>query len=299
MFISITNRCNLKCKGCFPQAKDDSGMPEMSETKLRSIIEEARELGISLILLAGGEPLVRPEILHITKDFPEIIFPLITNGLLIDEDLLVKLREQENVVPVISLEGYRKETDNRRGKGVYYHLQQTIRLMRDRNIFFGLSLTVIRSNFVAITNEGFIKRFLDLGCKLFFFVGYVPIEQGPENWALTEEQRDSLIKRTYEFRSRFTGLFFAFPGDEERFGGCLSAGRGFVHINPEGDLEPCPFVPYSDTTLRDFSLKEALQSKFLRTIRQNHEHLRKMQGSCTLWEKREWVRSLLHESVTK
>ena len=294
MFISVTNRCNLKCKGCFPQAKHRSSLAEMSESKLRSIIEEARELGISFILLAGGEPLVRPEVLNIIKDFHEIIFPLITNGLLIDEELLTKLREQKNVVPVISLEGYKKDTDERRSKGVYDHLQRIIRLMADKNIFFGLSLTITKLNFDAVTNESFIKHFLDLGCKLFFFIGYVPIEQGPENWILTEKQRDSLISLTYEFHSHFPGLFFAFPGDEEKFGGCQSAARGFVHINPEGDLEPCPFVPYSDTNLRDFSLREALQSEFLRKIRQNHEHLKRMQGSCTLWEKREWVRSLLH-----
>jgi 2-iminoacetate synthase ThiH len=74
MFISITNRCNLRCKGCFPQAKHRLSMSELNESKLREIMEEARELGISFILLAGGEPLVRPEILKITKDFPEIIF---------------------------------------------------------------------------------------------------------------------------------------------------------------------------------------------------------------------------------
>jgi MoaA/NifB/PqqE/SkfB family radical SAM enzyme len=294
MFVSITNRCNLKCMGCFPRAKHRLRMPEMSESKLRGIIEEARELGISFILLAGGEPLVRPEILDITKDFPEIIFPLITNGLLIDEELLQRVSGQKNVVPLISLEGYRKETDNRRGKGVYDHLQGVIRQMRDDNIFFGLSFTITKLNFDTVTNEDFIKYFLDLACKLFFFVEYVPIEQGPENWILTEKQRDNLIKRTYDFGAHLPGLFFAFPGNEEKFGGCLSAGRGFVHVNPEGNLEPCPFVPYSDTNLRDSSLKEALRSQFLREIRQNHERLEKRQGSCTLWEKREWVRSLFH-----
>ncbi len=293
MFLSITNRCNLKCIGCFPRAKHRLRMPEMSESKLRAIIEEARELGISFILLAGGEPLVRPEILDITKDFPQIIFPLITNGLLIDEELLERVSGQKNVVPLISLEGYREETDNRRGKGVYDRLQGIIGQMRDDDIFFGLSFTITKLNFDTVTNEDFIKYFLDLGCKLFFFVEYVPIEQGPESWILTESQRGSLIKRTYEYRSRFPGLFFTFPGDEEKFGGCLSAGRGFVHINPEGDLEPCPFVPYSDTNLRDMSLREALQSEFLSKIRQNHDRLRRIQGSCTLWEKREWVRSLL------
>lgn len=75
--------------------------------------------------------------------------------------------------------------------------------------------------------------------------------------------------------------------------GCLSAGRGFVHINATGDIEPCPFAPYSDINLRDSSLKDALQSEFLKTIRQNHRELSETEGGCALWVKREWVRSLL------
>jgi MoaA/NifB/PqqE/SkfB family radical SAM enzyme len=76
------------------------------------------------------------------------------------------------------------------------------------------------------------------------------------------------------------------------FGGCLSAGRGFAHISPEGSLEPCPFAPYSDVSLRDKTLKEALQSDFLRQIRENHNELTET-GGCALWTKKEWVKSLL------
>ena len=64
------------------------------------------------------------------------------------------------------------------------------------------------------------------------------------------------------FRNKYRALFVNVPGDEKDFGGCLSAGRGFVHVSAEGDLEPCPFAPYSDVNLRDKPLKEALQSPF-------------------------------------
>src|SRR4030042_3099792 len=103
LFISVTHRCNLKCEGCFPRANQRLLTEEMTDGKLKSVIEEAGELGISFIFLVGGEPLVRQGILNITKDFPEIIFPLFTNGLFIDEELLTKLKDQKNVVPVISL----------------------------------------------------------------------------------------------------------------------------------------------------------------------------------------------------
>ena len=64
-------------------------------------------------------------------------------------------------------------------------------------------------------------------------------------------------------------------------------------MSPEGNLEPCPFAPFSDTNLKDKSLKEALKSDFLNKIRQNHQLLTEEQGGCTLWENREFVESLL------
>jgi MoaA/NifB/PqqE/SkfB family radical SAM enzyme len=133
-----------------------------------------------------------------------------------------------------------------------------------------------------------------LGCRLFFFVEYTPIREGTEDWLLTDEQRTNLMKARDSFRSKFPALFIAVPGDEEDIGGCLSAGRGFVHVSAEGNVEPCPFAPYSDTNLRDSSLKEALQSEFLKTIRNNHDQLEETGGGCALWIKREWVRSLVH-----
>ncbi len=67
----------------------------------------------------------------------------------------------------------------------------------------------------------------------------------------------------YAFQEKKSGVFVVFPGDEEQFGGCLAAGRGFVHVGPDGSLEPCPFAPYSDVSLKTTPLREALGSKLL------------------------------------
>ncbi|UCB46813.1 MAG: radical SAM protein [Spirochaetota bacterium] len=294
MIFSITNRCNLHCKGCYHQALRQSSKEEMSEEKMRSVITEAKQLGISFIVLGGGEPLVRPEILDITKEFPEIIFLVFTNGLLIDEELGMKLKKQRNFVPIISLEGYEENTDERRGKGVFERLQIVIRKIKGKGIFWGTSLTVTTANFATVTDEGFIGKLVDLGCKLFLFVEYNSIREGTEDWILSKEQRARITKIRDDFRSRFPALFIAIPGDEEEIGGCLSAGRGFVHISADGNVEPCPFAPYSDTNLRELSLKDALKSDFLKAIRQNRSHLNESEGGCALWEKRDWVQSLLH-----
>jgi MoaA/NifB/PqqE/SkfB family radical SAM enzyme len=294
MIFSITNRCNLHCKGCYHRALQRISKPEMSPEKLRAVFSEASALGISFCVLAGGEPLVRKEIIGIIRDFPKILFLVFTNGLLIDEGVLTNIRGQHNFIPVISMEGYENSTDGRRGIGVYRKLLRVIEEIKGQGLFWSVSLTVTAQNFEGLTDKGFVKTLVDMGCKLFFFLEYTPIQPGTEDWVLTEEQRTKLLDIRDTFRSMFNALFITVPGDEEEIGGCLSAGKGFIHISAEGDVEPCPFAPYSDTNLRESTLKEALQSDFLRKIRENHQHLNETEGGCALWIKREWVRSMLH-----
>ncbi len=293
MIFSITNRCNLHCKGCFHWALHEAGQAEMEVEKIGSTIKEAKELGFSFIVVGGGEPLVRPEIIDIIGDFPEIIFLVFTNGLLIDEKLLAGISERKNLVPVISLEGYEPDTDNRRGEGVYRGLKKVIEKLKSRDIFWSVSLTVTRTNFETVTDEQFVRDLVDSGCKLFFFVEYTPISDDTADWVPTDEQRNRLLELRNWLRSQFPALFIAIPGDEEEIGGCLSAGRGFVHISAEGNVEPCPFAPYSDANLRDLSLKDALQSEFLKTIRENHDKLSETEGGCALWVERDWIKSLI------
>ena len=79
-----------------------------------------------------------------------------------------------------------------------------------------------------------MQDLIKAGGKLFFFVeGNVPVNEGTEDWVLTNEQRADLLAATNTFRAMLRACLFAFPGDEEQFGGCLAAGRGFVHISPE------------------------------------------------------------------
>jgi MoaA/NifB/PqqE/SkfB family radical SAM enzyme len=295
LIFSITNRCNLHCKGCYNWALRPTIESEMDVEKLRSIITEAEELGISFIMIAGGEPLVRPEILNITRDFPEITFLVFTNGLLITDQVADQLEKQRNFVPVLSLEGYQEDTDDRRGKGVYQRLQKVVDKLAKRGLFWSISFTVTRTNFATLTDEQFIRDLVSKGCKLFFFVEYTPISEDTEGWLLTSEQRQELLSVRNSLRSQYPALFVAIPGDEEEIGGCLSAGRGFIHVNATGDVEPCPFAPYSDVNLKDVSLKDALQSELLEKIRLNHGRLSEAEGGCALWVEREWVKSLLHK----
>ncbi|MGZ4883222.1 MAG: radical SAM protein, partial [Halobacteriota archaeon] len=112
LIMSVTNKCNLRCKGCvaFAHREHRPAARELSAHRLRDLVSEAQQLGVSAILLAGGEPLIRKELLTITRDFPSIVFPLITNGTLIDETVMRQFKEQRNVIPIISIEGDECET---------------------------------------------------------------------------------------------------------------------------------------------------------------------------------------------
>jgi MoaA/NifB/PqqE/SkfB family radical SAM enzyme len=296
--ISVTNHCNLHCKGCYAQLHHpvNARQPEMDTAKLNSIFNQARELGIRIILIAGGEPLVRQDILKVCTGFPEIIFPIFTNGLLLNGENLQLIKKYRNVIPVVSMEGDMSTTDERRGVGIFENVMNVFHIMGADGLFFGASITLTRKNFQTVTGELFIKELLALGCRLFFFVEYIPVQKGSEDLVLSESQRFESVSLMAAFRSKFPALFIAFPGDEERFGGCLAAGRGFIHINAQGSIEPCPFAPFSDVNLSQSTIKEALQhSQLLKNIRANPEQFQATAGGCALWNKQDWVRSLMQK----
>ncbi len=296
VIFSVTDRCNLACAGCYAQSFRAPAEGELDASALRTVVRESRDLGVSFFVIAGGEPLLRPELAGIMADFPEIIFFVFTNGLLMDEAWLATLRRHTNIVPLLSFEGDRAMTDARRGPGTYDKLMTLCGELRRRGIFFGASLTLTRDHFSAITSREYTRDLVGAGCKFFLYLEYTPTVEGTEDWVLTADQRTRMRELLPAFRDAFPALFIAVPWDEDDVGGCLAAGRGFVHINPKGDLEPCPFAPFSDVNIRHVPLEEALRSKFLETIRAKPDLARERGGGCVLWKERALVTTLLAES---
>jgi MoaA/NifB/PqqE/SkfB family radical SAM enzyme len=298
MITSITSRCNLKCGGCYAMGRRREERPDLPVERWRGILSEADELGVSIVMVAGGEPFTRPSFMALTAEFSRMLFPVFTNGLLLTPEIVASLRRRKNLIPVFSLEGGSRTTDARRGEGVSERVGRSMESLRRAGVFFGTSITVTRQNHDEVTDAGFIRPLVAGGCRLFFYVEYIPVEEGTEDRILTESQKAGLEGMTQALRGRFNAEFVPFPGDEERYGGCLAAGRGFIHVGPDGSLEPCPFAPYADVNLARVSLKDALRSDFLRLIRENHGKLTETRGGCALWTNREWVRSLLPSAGT-
>ncbi len=289
MMASITNRCNLACQGCYAQALQRNGDGEMPMGRWKQIMGEAHELGISIVMLLGGEPFIRHDIVQVTGSFPEIIFLVFTNGMLLSREIVNELKRQKHVVPMISMEGFEKDTDKRRGAGVHEKIQKTMEELRRGGNFFGASLTVTRDNFTVVTSEEFIKHLVEKGCSLVFFQEYVPVAKGTEEMVLSGIQREKLGIIKNVLSEKFHALFLVFPGSERGYGGCLAVEGGLIHISPDGNLEPCPLIPYSDSSVVGAPLKEALQSAFLMAIRNNGDALYQNSAACPLREQREWI----------
>ena len=130
MIASITSRCNLACTGCYMKAQHHSN-PDMNPDQLRTVVRETAGLGVSIIVIPGGEPLLRKdEIISLARSFPQVLFPVFTNGLVIDENMADEIAGLRNIVPVISFEGFRDDTDVRRGGGVYDRLLGACSLLK-------------------------------------------------------------------------------------------------------------------------------------------------------------------------
>lgn len=294
LIASIATRCNLRCKGCYARANalcDDEKEHEMlSCTRWDEIFSEAASLGVPFILLAGGEPLTRFDVLEKAAAHKNIIFPVFTNGTLFGPVYTDFFDKHRNLIPVFSIEGGEEATDSRRGKGVYVKLTEAMAGMGKRGVLYGASITVTTENLDAVTDNSYIEKLHMAGCKLVIFVEYVPVDAGTESLAPTDAERVILAEREKMLREKYPGmLFLAFPGDEPQLGGCLAAGRGFFHINANGNAEPCPFSPYSDMSLKDSSLYEALSSPLFRKIAENGLLQNGHDGGCVLFENRKEV----------
>lgn len=302
LISSISTTCNLHCKGCYARSngiaedKADDRKETLSPQQWRDIFTESAQMGINFSLLAGGEPLMRKDILESVAEVKDMIFPIFTNGTLIGPSYMEFFKKNLNMVPIISIEGTGMRTDERRGAGVFKRALQSMELLKGEDLFFGTSITVTTENMQLVTSKEFIDQIRSYGCKIVFYVEYVPTEPGTEHLAFADEHVEEMEKLLEQRRTEYTDIIFlSFPGDEKALGGCLASGRGFFHIGPDGSAEPCPFSPFSDSNVAEMGVREALQSPLFRKIRAAKALGWEHTGGCTLFEHREEVEAMINE----
>lgn len=292
MIVSTTDACNLACAGCYACANHKTSNDQLSDARVAGLLDEASEIGISIVMLAGGEPLLSHGWLEALGKHREMAGIVFTNGTLFDQSRREWFARHRHIIPTFSLEGGKQQTDTRRGSGVYEKVTAAMHDLHAGGVPFGISVTISSQNINSVLQDSLIKQYLQMGCRLFVFVEYVPAEPGTEPLVLSKEEKYRLNDVSQKYAETYPALFIPFPGAEEPYGGCLAAGRGFIHISASGAVEPCPFAPFSDVNVQNTTLKEALASPFLAKIRENHHLLKEGDGGCALWHNREWLQEI-------
>lgn len=304
LIASITSQCNLHCAGCYSRCNhatvDGEPVRQLTGAEWAKVFDEAEKLGVSFILLAGGEPMLRRDVMEAAGKKTNILFPIFTNGTFMDKKYFELLDKSRNLVPILSIEGEKETTDARRGTGIYDKLVDNMNELQHRGLIFGASITVTTQNIEEVTSDVFLKKLSDKGCKAVIFVEYVPVTNDSTELAPGDAEREYLKNRIEYLRKEHTEMvYISFPGDEKDTGGCVAAGRGFFHINSHGGAEPCPFSPFSDINVRDTSLKEAINSRLFRELRNGGYLLEDHIGGCTLYEKRDQVEKIIAQGKTQ
>ena len=292
--LSPTMRCNLACYGCY--AGEYERGRELDGELIHRVLREAREMGVYFVTVSGGEPFIRPDLLDIFAAHGDQYFQVYTNGTLIDRKMAQALSRLGNVLPAISVEGWEKETDARRGPGAFRKILETMSNLRQEGVLFGFSATATRQNSEVIISDEFVDFLAQQGCFIGWFFNYVPIGKSPDMDLMpTPEQRIHRRRRLTELRPRVPVILVDFWNDGPLVGGCI-AGDRYLHINNRGDVEPCVFIHFSVDNIREKSLSEILNSEFFHAFRRRQPYSANFFRPCMVIDHPHLLRQVVEQT---
>jgi len=278
ILIDPTSACNLKCTGCWAAEYDKTSSLTFEE--LDSIITQGKELEIYMYLFSGGEPLVRKhDLIKLAEKHEDCMFMSFTNATLVDREFAKELARVGNFALAISIEGFEKETDMRRGQGTFQKVVKAMDILREEGIGFGFSTCYHKYNVEVVSSDEFVDFLIDKGCLFGWYFTYMPIgKDAVVDFMVTPEQREYMYHRVRQMRAEKPCFILDFWNDGEFVDGCIAGGRSYIHINSQGWVEPCAFIHYANVNIKDTTLLEALKSPLFREFRArqpfNENHLR-------------------------
>lgn len=282
ILMDPTSACNLHCTGCW--AAEYGNKLNMDLDTLDSIIVQAKELGIRMFIYSGGEPLMRKkDIITLCERHNDCVFLSFTNGTLIDEAFADEMLRVGNFVPAISVEGFEAGTDFRRGEDTFARVKTAMELLHRKKLPFGVSCCYTSQNYEMIGSEEYFDWMVEMGAKFCWFFTYMPVGCGaPTDLMATAEQREFMYRQVRAFRKTKPLFTMDFWNDGEYVGGCIAAGRNYLHINANGDIEPCAFIHYSDSNIKEKTLVEAFQSPLFMAYRDGQPFSDNLLRPCPL-----------------
>jgi MoaA/NifB/PqqE/SkfB family radical SAM enzyme len=274
LYVSIINSCNLRCQGCWVDvtAKQETIKPDA----FHKLIHEAQEMGNVFFGIVGGEPFMHPHLLDMLAEHPKCYFQVFTNGQFITEERAQRMRRLGNVTPLISVEGNEIVSDERRGRAnVFSRTMEGVRNCLKHKVFTGVCTSLCQTNINDLLTEKWVDRLIEMGVMYTWFHVYRPM--GPDacpDLCLTPEQQYQARKFVVEMRAKKPIIIVDAYFDGEGQALCPAATGITHHINPWGDIEPCPIVQFTKESIHaseadSRSLKDKfLQSGFLRDFRE-------------------------------
>jgi MoaA/NifB/PqqE/SkfB family radical SAM enzyme len=269
LFLSVTNRCNLSCQGCWVTSE---GCPaELSPETIDRLIAECRPLGARFFGILGGEPLLHRGLMEVLGKHRDCYFQVFTNGQLLTRDVAREFRRLGNVTPLVSIEGTEVVSDERRGgSGVYQRSLEALENCRNERLITGVATSLCQSNLDDLLSTEFLRQVADLGAMYMWYYIYRPVGPNPTpELALDPEQ----VRRARQFivdqRPVAPLAIVDAYWDHDGEGLCPAATGISHHVNPFGDVEPCPVIQFAKENVAGGHLRETLAgSDFLRDFRE-------------------------------
>lgn len=296
ILLDPTSACNLHCTGCW--AAEYGHKLNLTYDEIDDIICQGKEMGVYMYIYTGGEPLVRKkDLIRLCEKHSDCVFLCFTNSTLIDEEFADEMLRVGNFVPAISLEGFEEATDGRRGSGVYQKVRKAMELLRRKKLVYGISCCYTSANYDSITSEEFYDTLIEMGAYFVWYFHYMPVgnDAVPELMP-TPEQRIGVYEKIRRYRATKPLFALDFQNDAEYVGGCIAGGHRYLHINANGDIDPCVFIHYSDSNIREKTLLEALRSPMMMAYHDNQPFNDNMLRPCPMLENPEKLRAMIEKA---
>ena len=265
LYISIINSCNLRCQGCWVDVA--SKQQTIDLPAMNKLITEAKQQGNTFFGIVGGEPFMHPELFQILEAHPDCYFQVFTNGQFITDEKARRLFELGNVTPLISVEGNEIISDERRGRSdVYQKTLAGIENCLRHNVMTGVCTSLAKSNIDHLLTEKWVDRLIEMGVLYTWFHVYRPM--GPDakpELCLTPEQQRKARQFVVDMRAKKPIIIIDAYYDGEGQALCPAANGISHHINPWGDIEPCPIVQFSRESIHAKDDSRSLFDKFTKS----------------------------------
>ena len=176
----------------------------------------------------------------------------------------------------------------------------TMDLLRTNGIIYGTSICYTRHNCEAVTSDDFLDFLVEKGVSCSWYFHYMPVGMDASAELIpTVEQRKYIYRRIREVRAFEGGkpiFLMDFQNDGEFVSGCIAGGKYYCHINPNGDVEPCVFIHYSNANIHEKSLLECLKQPLFRAYQYNQPFNDNLLRPCPMLENPLMLRKMVAET---